>query len=157
MFFIIKLRFCEKGTKFLRNHHLRFVLCSNGQIYRGDFAKFCGSSQNIWTLTGQMHLVFTYGVYRLELFTENIMFWNHLLEAETYKEMLHKISILNSQSENCTSPWALLCILYLMLIVCYMLIDACRKAPKEIAIPMRQSHLFVFVLECVSQSEVLHT
>ena len=28
-----------------------------------------------------------------------------------------------------------------------MLIDACRKAPKEIAIPMRQSHLFVFVLE----------
>ena len=24
------------------NHHQRFVLCSNGQIYGGDFAKFCG-------------------------------------------------------------------------------------------------------------------
>ena len=37
----LKLRFCEKDTIFLRNHHLRFVLCSNGQIYDGDFAKFC--------------------------------------------------------------------------------------------------------------------
>ena len=26
----------------MRNHHLRFVLCSNDQIYGGDFAKFCG-------------------------------------------------------------------------------------------------------------------
>ena len=25
----------------LRNLHRRFVLCSNGQIYDGDFAKFC--------------------------------------------------------------------------------------------------------------------
>ena len=24
------------------NLHCRFVLCNNGQIYRGDFAKFCG-------------------------------------------------------------------------------------------------------------------
>ena len=39
---VLKLRFCEKETKFLQNHHLRFVLCSNGQIYGGDFAKFCG-------------------------------------------------------------------------------------------------------------------
>ena len=28
--------------KFLRNLHLRFVLCSKGQICSGDFAKFCG-------------------------------------------------------------------------------------------------------------------
>ena len=26
----------------LRNLHCRFVLCSAGQIYGGDFAKFCG-------------------------------------------------------------------------------------------------------------------
>ena len=26
----------------MRNLHGRFVLCSNGQIYSGDFAKFCG-------------------------------------------------------------------------------------------------------------------
>ena len=39
---LLKLIFCEKGTKFLRNHHLRFVLCSNGQIYSRDFAKFRG-------------------------------------------------------------------------------------------------------------------
>ena len=26
----------------MRNLHRRFVLCSNGQIYGGDFAKFCG-------------------------------------------------------------------------------------------------------------------
>ena len=29
----LKLRFSEKDTQFLRNHHLRFVLCSNRQIY----------------------------------------------------------------------------------------------------------------------------
>ena len=26
----------------MQNLHRRFVLCSNGQIYGGDFAKFCG-------------------------------------------------------------------------------------------------------------------
>ena len=31
------MRFCEKDTKSLKNHHLRFVLCSYGE----DFAKFC--------------------------------------------------------------------------------------------------------------------
>ena len=38
----LKMRFCEKDTNFLQNHHLRFFLCSNGQIYGRDFAKFCG-------------------------------------------------------------------------------------------------------------------
>ena len=48
----IKLRFCKKDTFFLRNHRLRFVLCSKCQIYSavttsttiygGDFLKFCG-------------------------------------------------------------------------------------------------------------------
>ena len=33
--------FWEGLNFFLRNHHLRFVLCSNGQIYSGYFAKFC--------------------------------------------------------------------------------------------------------------------
>ena len=36
-----KLKFLYSG-KCLRNLHRRFVLCSNGQIYGGDFAKFCG-------------------------------------------------------------------------------------------------------------------
>ena len=31
-----------EGHKFLRNLHRRFVLCSNCQIYDGDFAKFYG-------------------------------------------------------------------------------------------------------------------
>ena len=39
---LVKSRFCKKDVKFLRNYHYRFVLCSNGQIYVGDFAKFCG-------------------------------------------------------------------------------------------------------------------
>ena len=30
-----------EGHEILRNLHRRFVLCSNGQIYGGDFAKFC--------------------------------------------------------------------------------------------------------------------
>ena len=38
----VKLRLCEKATNFLQDQRLGFVLCSNGQIYRGDFAKFCG-------------------------------------------------------------------------------------------------------------------
>ena len=37
----LKLKFCEKDTKLLWNHHLRFVLYSNGQIYGGDFKKIC--------------------------------------------------------------------------------------------------------------------
>ena len=39
---LLKLRFCEKATKVLGNHQLKFVLCSNGQIFSGDFAKLCG-------------------------------------------------------------------------------------------------------------------
>ena len=31
-----------EGHKILRNLHCRFVLCSNGQIYGGDFANLCG-------------------------------------------------------------------------------------------------------------------
>ena len=34
---IVKLRFCEKDTKLIQNHHLRFVLCRDGRIYGGDF------------------------------------------------------------------------------------------------------------------------
>ena len=37
----IKFIYSEKYTKVLRNHHLRFDLCSNGQIHGGDFTKFC--------------------------------------------------------------------------------------------------------------------
>ena len=37
-----KVHIFWEGHKFLRNLHRRFVLCSNGQIYGGDFAKFCG-------------------------------------------------------------------------------------------------------------------
>ena len=43
----IKVHIFWEGHTFLRNLHRRFVLCSNGQIYGGDFAKY---SQNIWTL-----------------------------------------------------------------------------------------------------------
>ena len=38
----VKVHIFLEGHKILRNLHLRFVLCSNGQIYGGDFAKFCG-------------------------------------------------------------------------------------------------------------------
>ena len=31
-----------EGHTILQNLHRRFILCSNGQIYDGDFAKFCG-------------------------------------------------------------------------------------------------------------------
>ena len=37
-----KVHIFWEGHKILRNLHRRFVLCSNGQIYGGDFAKFCG-------------------------------------------------------------------------------------------------------------------
>ena len=39
---LVKLRFCEKDAKILQNHPRRFVLCSKGQVYGEDFAKFCG-------------------------------------------------------------------------------------------------------------------
>ena len=37
---VCKVHIFWEGHIFLRNLHLRFVLCSNGQIYSGDFAKF---------------------------------------------------------------------------------------------------------------------
>ena len=37
----LKFIYSEKVTD-LGNLHRRFVLCSNGQIYGGDVAKFCG-------------------------------------------------------------------------------------------------------------------
>ena len=40
--YFIKVHIFWECHKFLRNLHCRFVLCSNGQIHGGDFAKFCG-------------------------------------------------------------------------------------------------------------------
>ena len=40
--FPFKVHIFWEGHKILRNLHRRFVLWSNGQIYGGDFAKFCG-------------------------------------------------------------------------------------------------------------------
>ena len=37
-----KVHIFWEGQKFLQNLHHRFVLCINGQIYGGDFSKFCG-------------------------------------------------------------------------------------------------------------------
>ena len=37
-----KVHIFWEGHQFLWNLHRRFVLCSNGQIYSGDFANFCG-------------------------------------------------------------------------------------------------------------------
>ena len=39
---LVKVHIFWEGNKILQNLHLRFVLCSTGQIYGGDFAKFCG-------------------------------------------------------------------------------------------------------------------
>ena len=57
--YLLKLRFCEKDRIFLRNHHLRFVLCSNSQIYGGDFCKILWPSQNIWILPKFNRVPFT--------------------------------------------------------------------------------------------------
>ena len=45
-----KVHIFWEGHKFLQNLHRRFVLCSNGQIYGGDFRKILWPSQNKWTL-----------------------------------------------------------------------------------------------------------
>ena len=37
-----KVHIFWEDHNFLRNLHHKFVLCSNGQIYEGDFVKFCG-------------------------------------------------------------------------------------------------------------------
>ena len=47
---LLKFKYSEKATKFCETSTLDLsYLCSNGQIYNGDFAKFCGLY--IWTLT----------------------------------------------------------------------------------------------------------
>ena len=50
--YINKLRLWENASKFLRNHHLRFVLCSASQIYVGVFEKFYGLLRiHLWSFT----------------------------------------------------------------------------------------------------------
>ena len=44
-FITVKLTFCEKGTIFLQNHQLRFVLCNNGQMYGGNFTNLVAFSE----------------------------------------------------------------------------------------------------------------
>jgi hypothetical protein len=53
---LVKSRFCEKDAKILQNNHHRFVLCSKGQVYGGDFAKFCGllRTYELYLLTSLM-------------------------------------------------------------------------------------------------------
>ena len=50
--YINKLRLWENVSKFLRNHHLRLVLCSASQIYVGVFEKFYGLLRiHLWSFT----------------------------------------------------------------------------------------------------------
>ena len=42
VFFCNKVHIFWEGHNVLQNLHRRFVLCSDSQIYGGDFAKFCG-------------------------------------------------------------------------------------------------------------------
>ena len=59
----VKLRFYEKATKFLQNHHRKGVLCSKGQTYSGDLAKFFG-------------LLRIYELYKsYRIICNNQMFW----------------------------------------------------------------------------------
>ena len=51
LFLFCKLHIFWKDHKNVRNLHLRFVLCSNNQIYDGDFEDFCGLLRiYLWTL-----------------------------------------------------------------------------------------------------------
>ena len=43
----LKVHIYWEGHKILQNLHRRFLLCSNGQIYSGDFTKFFGFSEYI--------------------------------------------------------------------------------------------------------------
>ena len=70
VFFFCKRKFNGRvhifweGHKCLRNLHLRFVLCSNSQIYGGDFWKFCGLHRiyELWWIT-----IFLYSFWTIYL------------------------------------------------------------------------------------------
>ena len=51
----IKVHIFWDGHKILRNLHRRFDCYYMGQIYGGDFAKNLWPSQNIWTLSFNIH------------------------------------------------------------------------------------------------------
>ena len=68
--FIIQIKFIYifwEGHKILRNFHRSFVLCSNGQIYGGDFAKFSGLLRIcIWTLRNHFPWLICHLLYKDE-------------------------------------------------------------------------------------------
>ena len=82
----IKVHIFREGNKILRNLHCRFDWHYIGQIYGGDFAKFCGLLKiYIWILTHNMPLKMAYGgnfwlkiSFSLIVNTINIFFWNSL-------------------------------------------------------------------------------
>ena len=61
-----------EGHKFLRNLHRRFVLCSNGQIYDGDFAKFCGLLR--------IYELYKFTVWLLVFCTKKLRKWDRKLK-----------------------------------------------------------------------------
>ena len=83
MIFMLMLRFCENAINFLLNHNLRFVLCSNGQIYSGNFAKFCGLLR-IYELYIETRKTFVYLVCTIQ-YSREIRIDKRSLETLDYK------------------------------------------------------------------------
>ena len=90
---LVKFIYSEKATYFLRNLYRRFVLCSKGQIYGGDFAKNMWPSQNIWSflvcgtcsLEGPRHKI--QGYFSFILTKKRIRNWQKI---GTWKKRNHK-------------------------------------------------------------------
>ena len=95
-----KVHMFWEGLKFLRNIHCRILLCSNGQIYGGGFAKFCGLLR-IYELYYLYCFDIDYGLNHIFLGIKLFVLQDRKLKFSTSgwkkKMKLHKIS---TQSSN---------------------------------------------------------
>ena len=106
---LLKLRFYEKDTKNLRNNHIRFVLCSNSQIYDGDFAK-CRDLLRIYELyscsmdSKVIHLSFLTSFRNFEDFIAGLLtlhFFNKL-----FYYAAHTLYNMNFENKRCVRYFA---------------------------------------------------
>jgi hypothetical protein len=78
----------------MRNIHLIFVLCSNGHIYGGDFAKFCGLYQKLLLPCGPWSFFETRINYSVSLFFFFYFFY-HFREKTDGLWYLSQLSLQN--------------------------------------------------------------
>ena len=142
---LCKVHIFWEGHKIFRNLHCRFVLCSDGQIYSGDFAKFHG-------------LLRIYELYRIRdvsLLLENqaqkgffglLAQWNlSTYSFEKICEFIEKeVWNILKEKKNSYFCWLRKCIKWFIVVVLTKFGNSCHSARWKVLILTVTGYLFCY-------------